>query len=147
MNRYLPLALPVIAALSIGASSPGKVAAHERHENFEKIGKAFKQVTDQLKRRPPDMAKAQRGAAAIAQLAPQVGNWFPAGSGPQDGIRTDAKAEAWTQRAEMMAIAAKFAQSVPALEAAAKSGDVAALAAAVRTTGGTCKSCHDQFRK
>jgi cytochrome c556 len=147
MKPLMPFCLLAVSALTIGASSPGKEAAHARHEKFEQIGKAFKQVTDQLKRRPPDLAKARAGVAAIAELAPQIGAWFPVGSGPQDGVRTDAKAEAWTERAELLRIAASLNRSLPALDAAAAAGDLAALGAAVRTTGATCKSCHDKFRK
>jgi len=145
--KFAPVVLVIAAILTIGATSPGKDAAHARHKKFEQIGKAFKQVSDQLKRKPVDFAKARSGAATIATLAPQVVTWFPAGSGPQDGVRSDTKAEAWTRRAELMKIADQFAKSTPALKAAADSGDLVALAAAVRTTGATCKSCHDQFRK
>jgi cytochrome c556 len=147
MKRAVPAILIVAAAFAlIGAASPGATAAQERHHHFHEIGRAFKDVTDQLKRRPADFTKARTAAAAVATLAPQVKGWFPAGSGPQDGVKTQARAEAWTNRAELDRLADRFAAAAQQLKAAADGGDLAALKLAVRATGETCKSCHQTFK-
>jgi cytochrome c556 len=148
MKPFVPLAL--CAALGLAGcadSSPGGKAIHARHERFEEIGKAAKAIDDQLKGGKPDLAAVQADAAKIAGLAPQVKDWFPAGSGPQDGKRTDAKAEVWTRPAEFHQAAARLVDAANALKATAQTGDSAAIAATARTLGGACKGCHDKFKK
>jgi cytochrome c556 len=131
----------------IGATSPGAKAAHERHARFELIGRAFKGVNDQVKKRPVNLAAVRNTTAVLATLASRVKDWFPAGSGPRDGAQTDALPAAWTNRAELDRIADRFAAASRQLNAAAERGDVPAIQGAIRATGETCKSCHDQFRK
>jgi len=147
MKSALPaLLLATTASLLVGAASPGATAAQERHHRFETIGRAFKGVSDQLKRRPPNLAAVRNTTAVLAVLASRVGTWFPAGSGPQDGVKTDTKAAAWTNRAELDRQADRFALAARNLASTAERGDVAAIQAAYRATGETCKSCHDRFR-
>jgi cytochrome c556 len=144
------LALPAALALGLaacGPQSPGARAAHERHEHFEAMGKAFKALTDQLKQDSPDLAEIRQSAAAINTYAPQVKTWFPAGSGPQDGVKTDALAVAWTQPDAFGRAAARLGDAAVALDAAARSGDLAAIRGAVPPLGEACKGCHSHFRE
>jgi cytochrome c556 len=143
----ISLAIATAALTACADNTPGGKAAHERHENFEAIGEAFDTIADQVKDGKPDMAKVKPAADEIARLSPQIPQWFPAGSGPQDGKSTDALAAAWEKPEELRALAAKFDEAVKQLKAAADAGDPAALAAAVKAAGGTCKNCHDKFRE
>jgi cytochrome c556 len=139
--------LAVAASLLVGAASPGATAAHDRHERFETIGRAFKGVNDQLKKRPVNLVAVRNTTAVLATLASRVKTWFPAGSGPRDGVATHALPAAWTNRAELDRQADRFAAAAGSLAAAGESGDTLRIQAAVRATGETCKSCHDLFRK
>lgn len=139
--------LAAAASLLVGAASPGATAARERHERFETIGRAFKGVNDQLKKRPVNLAAVRNTTAVLATLASRVKTWFPAGSGPRDGVTTDALPAAWTNRAELDRQSDRFAAAAGSLAVAAESGDIPRIRAAVRATGETCKSCHDLFRK
>jgi cytochrome c556 len=136
-----------VAPALLGAASPGAVAAQQRHAHFETIGRAFKGVQDQLKRRPVNLAAVRNTSAVLATLASRTKTWFPAGSGPQHGVKTDALPAAWTNRPELDRQADRFAAAASSLAAAAELGDIPRLQAAVRTTGEACKGCHDQFRK
>lgn len=127
--------------------TPGARAAHDRHENFEAIGSSFKTIGDELKKGAPDIAKIRDGAAKIHGFAPQVKDWFPAGSGPQDGVKTEALATIWQQPDEFQKAAARLVDAAAALNAAAQSGDLAAVRGAVPALGGACKGCHDRFRE
>ena len=147
MKSAVPAILIVAIALAVGGATPGGAAAHERHAHFETIGRAFKGVNDQLKRRPANLVAIRNTTAVLATLASRTKTWFPAGSGPQDGVKTDALPAAWTNRAELDRKADAFAAAANTLAATAQGADVAAIQAAVRATGETCKSCHDQFRK
>lgn len=141
----LPLSLALAAC---GApDTPEQRLAHERHENFETIGDAFKDINDELKDPAPDVAQLRVSAAAIAGLAPKVQSWFPQGTGPQDKVRTDALAAVWTKPAEFQHAAERFIAAATSFDAQAKAGDVAAMRAAARDLGGTCKACHDRFRE
>jgi cytochrome c556 len=141
-----PLACLALTACG-GPQTPGEKAAHERHEHFEALGKAMKALGDQLKNNAPDLTEIRANAAAIDSYAPQVKTWFPAGSGPQDGVKTHALAAVWTQPDAFGAKAAKLTDAADALNAAAKSGDLAAVRGAVPPLGGACKGCHDEFRR
>lgn len=148
MKPLLPVLLLVCASPALlGAASPGAAAAHDRHERFETIGRAFKGVQDQLKRTPVNWAAVRNTSAILAALASRTKTWFPAGSGPQHGVKTDALPAAWTNRAELDRQADRFAAAANSLAATAELGDADKMKAAIRVTGESCKSCHDQFRK
>lgn len=119
---------------------------HDRHENFERMGDAMKAVGRELKGGSPDVALIQRHAATFARYGEELLTWFPAGSGPETGRETRAKAEIWQdlptfrQRGEAFrAESARFAQI-------AQAGDIAAIRAAMPQLGDSCKNCHDRFR-
>jgi cytochrome c556 len=140
-------ALCLALAACGGADTPGQKAANERHENFEAIGGAFKTIGDELKKEAPDLAKIRESAARINGFAPQVRDWFPAGSGPQDSVDTDALATIWEQPDEFQKAAARLVDAAATLNTAAQSGDLAAVRGAVPGLGGACKNCHDRFRE
>jgi cytochrome c556 len=150
MKRFVPLA-PLLASSFVlaacgGPQTPGAKAAHERHEHFEALGKDFKAVGDALKKDTPNVEAIRTRTAAINAAAPEVKTWFPAGSGPQDGVKTHALATVWTQPDDFGRAAAKLTDAAAALDAAAQSGDLAAVRGAVPPLGGACKGCHDRFR-
>ena len=147
------LLLAVVPLLALGLTAcgnpdtPAGRAADSRHENFEHIGDAFKVVSDQLKATAPDVAKIQAAAATINGFAPKVEIWFPAGSGPADGIKTDALQTVWTKPEQFKQASAKFAEEAAKFQAVAQAGDVAALGEGMKGLGGACKGCHDNFRE
>ena len=118
----------------------------ERHENYEKIGKAMKAIGRTLKAETPDLAVVRTNADTIATLAPKVKTWFPAGTGPDVG-KTEAKAEIWQKTDDFNAKADDFARAATAFQAAARGGDVAAIRAAQGELGKSCKACHDLYRE
>ncbi len=145
------LAATPLLALGLAAcgnpDTPGGRIADQRHENFEEIGAAFKVVADQLKEAAPDKAAVQAAAGTINTFAPQVANWFPAGSSPADGIKTDALPALWEKPDEFKAAAAKFVEEAAKFNALAQAGDMAAVGAGMQALGGACKGCHDKFRE
>jgi cytochrome c556 len=147
MKLLIPLVLGSLALGACADNTPGGKVAHERHENFEAIGDAFKAINDQLKSGAPDLASVKAETAKIAGLAPQVKTWFPAGSGPQDGKRTDAKAEVWSKPAEFAQAHTRFVDAARALQAVVATGDMAAIGASTKTLGASCKGCHDKFKE
>jgi cytochrome c556 len=130
---------------SSGASVDAARVLHDRHENYEAIGRAMKGISTQLKSDSPSVAEVQRHSAVIAGYAPQIPSWFPAGTGPEAG-RTRAKAEIWSDPEGFRAAHARMAQATQQFDAAAKSGDVAAMRAAQPALGSSCSNCHEKYR-
>lgn len=147
MKALIPFSILALALCGCADNTPGGKAADERQENFGEIGEAFDAIGDEAKAGSPDLAKVRTAADRLAVLAPQIPDWFPAGSGPQDGKSTDALEAAWTRPEELRQAADRFGQAVTELRAAADAGDQEALAAAVKSVGGACKNCHDRFRQ
>ena len=117
-----------------------------RHDNYEKIGDAMKLVSRELKAEAPDLGRVRSGAATIAELAPQVPSWFPAGTGPDVG-KTEARAEIWQKPDDFAAKAEGFRTAALAFAAAAQGSDLAAIRAAHGNLGKSCKACHDLYRE
>ena len=61
--------------------------------------------------------------------------------------QTRAKPEIWTEQAKFKEHSEKLQAESAKLAAAAKTGNLDNLKAAFGPTAGTCKACHDNFRK
>ncbi|QIK78223.1 cytochrome c [Sphingomonas piscis] len=116
----------------------------ERHENYEKIGKAMRAAKKSLDGN--DVAGVREAAATINELAPKAATWFPAGTGPDIG-KTDAKAEIWQQPEVFAKDMANLRDAASAFNQAAQGSDIGAMTAAHAKLGGTCKSCHERFKE
>ena len=118
----------------------------ERHEGMEKIGKATKAASQQLKSGSPDLAVIRSSAATIADLAAKSANWFPAGTGKDVNPKTRAKPEIWQKPEDFAAKDRDFNQAAKAFKAAADGGDLTGIKAAFDSLGKACKACHDSYR-
>ncbi len=127
-------------------SSPGGKAAWTRHDNFKAQGAAFKAILDELKKDAPDRAVLTANATKLKVSAAALPSWFPKGSGPESGVKTDAKAEVWSDAAGFAAAANKFQAEASTLQQLAAAGDVAGMKTEARAVGGACKGCHDKYR-
>jgi cytochrome c556 len=151
----LALALAIGAAVAAGgafaqggaATDAGVKAAETRHANFKQQGAAFKAINDELKKDTPDKTVIAANATKLATLAAQLPSWFPKGSGPESGAKTHAKAAVWTDAAGFAEAAKRLQTEAPKLQQVAATGDLEAIRAQVRATGGACKACHDKFRE
>jgi cytochrome c556 len=138
------VALALVSASAYAAKPADVIKA--RQDNFKVIGKSFKAINDELRKPSQDVALIQANAKAIGDAAKKVGGHFPKGSGPEAGVKTDALPEIWSKPADFKAALAKLGAGSAKLQAAAKTGDVGAIKAAIPAIGGSCKSCHDQFK-
>ena len=143
-----------VAALAAGLCLAGgavaavnaKAVIEAREANFKTFGKSMKTMNDNLKSDSPDLAVIASNAATIRGLAPKVSTWFPKGTGPESGVKTEARAEIWSDPAGFAAAARRLEPEAAKLEALARAGDLAGVRAQVRVVGGTCKGCHDKFK-
>jgi cytochrome c556 len=144
-----PSFIGILVALALAGcapETPGGKAAHARHENMEELGDAFKALSDEAKKDAPDAAAMKENAIAIADLAEELPAWFPAGSGPQDGVKTHAKADVWSNEMEFADKVHTFQSEAHELRTVSGDGPDA-IAAQVGDLGETCSACHKQFRE
>ncbi len=130
------------------ANPPAQSAANAvraRIAAYRELGAAFKNAMDSL-RGEPQLIMIRQSAREIKSASQGQYNWFPAGTGPRPPLKTLAKPEIWTRAAEFRAAQDNFARQADAFQAAAASGNAAAIRSAARSLGGACKNCHDTFR-
>jgi cytochrome c556 len=155
--RTIMTALAVAAGLAIGGAalaadpvaaptSAGGKAVLARQAHFKEQGATFKAINDEVRREAPDKAALGASAEKLKALAADLPSWFPKGSGPEAGLPTAAKPEVWTDADGFAAAAARLQDESARLAAVSTGGDLEAIKAQVRATGGACKNCHDKYR-
>lgn len=127
-------------------ASPATKAAYARHDNFRKLGGAFKAMNDELKKGEPDKAVVATNAKTVATLAGQLPTWFPRGSGVEARPMSEAKPEIWRDAAGFSTAASNLQAQAIKLNQLAAAGDIDGVKGQVRNTGMTCKGCHDKYR-
>ena len=83
-------------------------------------------------------------AENLAALAKVSADTFPEGS---SGGKTRSKPNIWTDKDEFKRMMDDFIVKADALSVAAKGQDSKAYGVALKALGGSCKSCHDDFKK
>lgn len=104
----------------------------------------FSRVAGMAAGKIPFDAKVAAQSAATAEFVSKL-PWAGFGPGTDKG-ETKAKPEIWFDKAKFDDYAGKMQAEMTKLAAAAKSGNLDAIKTAVNSTGGACKSCHDDFR-
>lgn len=154
----LALAVGIGAAVAAGGAlahddkmpanaSPATKAAYARHDNFRKLGGAFKGLNDELKKGEPSKSVVATNAKAISTLAGQLPSWFPRGSGVEARPMSEAKAEIWRDAAGFSTAASNLQAQATKLNQLAAAGDIDGVKGQVRNVGMTCKGCHDKYRQ
>lgn len=91
---------------------------------------------------PYDAAVAVANAEVVATISKLP--WAGFGVGTEGG---KAKPDIWKEQDKFKELSGKLTTETGKLLEASKTGNLDALKAAVQSTGETCKSCHDSFRK
>jgi len=151
MNRML-VAIGV-ALVAIGSALAGESASPSvqdvidaRQSGFKKMGAAMKAVSEQLKSGTPDLAKITAAAQAISIGAREQPNWFPAGTGPESGLQTDALAHIWKDTAKFSALSGQLGTEATGFTAAVSTGDLTAIRTQFKVLSEVCSTCHKSFR-
>ncbi|MDD3446996.1 MAG: cytochrome c [Zavarzinia sp.] len=142
-SRYAFAATLALGAVVGTAFAVDAGAAYEKREAaMKEAGGALKALGGAAKAgtvTPDDVAKAQ----ALADFAAALPGLFPEGTMSD---KSRALADIWDDPGAFEAKVKEFAGAADTVLAAAKSGDAAALGAAVGATGPTCGGCHKMFR-
>ena len=132
------------AALSDGGPMEGTIKARQAH--MREINAASKAISDQLQAPAPDLAAIRAAAKTLKDMGQAMPGWFPAGSGPESGVKTRAKPEIWTNAADFAADVTSFKAAGAKLSDVAGGGDIAAIKAQMGATGLACGACHFAYR-
>lgn len=142
LGAFAVLSLGAAPVLAQGAAN----VVRARLDSYRELGASFKNVNDELRGKNPQPMVLQLSARQIRNVATQQYNWFPAGSGPQAGLKTKALPAIWSNPAGFKAAQDAYARQATAFNAAVASKDVAKMRVAAKSLGATCASCHKQFR-
>jgi len=141
------VALAMVSGATVAAADDAGGVIKARHEHFKQVGTAMKGLMDELKSSSPAIVQVRLYAKRLDDLAPQVPSWFPAGSGPESGQKTHAKAAVWEKPEEFKKDAEAFALEAHKLDQVAANGDLNAISAQAQAVGKACKTCHQTFRE
>lgn len=149
--KRLFLAVATVAGLAVALPAAAQFAKPEdaikyRKAAFTVMGAHFGRVAAMANGRAPFDAKA---AASNAEIANMMATLPYAGfiDGTDKGGDTRAKPEIWKQRDKFNAAATKMQEEMAKLNAAAKTGELAAIKTAAGAVGQACKACHDDYRR
>ncbi|MEY2926952.1 MAG: hypothetical protein RL367_1429 [Pseudomonadota bacterium] len=137
-------ALAALAAAPVIAAGPDPVAV--RKDGLHTLGSAFKNINDELKSGTPNLFILQLSAKQVRAASQAQYGWFPAGSGPREGVKTAARPEIWAQPVQFKAAQDAFSAQAQAFFKLSTSGDLAKMQAGSKALGQTCAACHKAFR-
>ena len=138
------------AAVVLSAPAQAQFAKPEDAIKYRKAvmtlqGSHFGRIAAMASGRVPyDAAVAIENATVLEMVTRLPLGGFTPGS---DKGETKAKPEIWTDMGKFKMVGEKLNADAVKLLAAAKTGNLDTLKAAVGPVGGNCKSCHDDFRK
>ena len=142
-----------VAWLAVGSTAASDSAAFSaqdviqaRQSGFKKMGAAMKTISEQLKTDAPDLAKITAAAGAIGAGAHEQPDWFPAGSGPESGLETDALPHIWQDTSKFAALSRQLGVESGNFATAVANKDVAAIRTQFKVLAEVCSSCHKSFR-
>jgi cytochrome c556 len=149
MKKMTSFALATLA-LAFATSASAQFAKPDDAIRYRKsalfvMQQNFSRVAAMAAGKVPFDAKIAAESAAAAEFAGKL-PWSAFGDGTDKGD-TRAKPEIWKERAKFQEYADKMQAEMAKLTVAAKAGNLDGIKAAVTATGGTCKTCHDAYRK
>ena len=142
----------ILASAAVALALPAQAqfakpedAIKYRQSALTVMGAHFGRVAGMANGRIPFDAKAAADNAAIAESMSKL-PWAGFVPGSEAGT-TKAKPEIWTDNAKFKEAGEKMQGEMVKLVAATKTGNLDTIKTAVGATGGSCKGCHDNFRK
>jgi len=148
MRHVILCAFAIAGFVAVAEAQTGGAAGviRDRQANYKQIGAAVRTINQQLKADAPSIDQIRQASALVADRSARVSGWFPAGTGPEAGVRTRALPVIWQNPQDFRAKAVNFVVAARALNDAAQRGDIAAVRSAFPTLGAACGACHDTYR-
>ncbi len=139
-----------IFTFAAGAAQAQDVDAEEsiayRQSLYKLIFWNFGPLAGMARERIPfDRDEFRLRALRVSNFSRQLDEGYAEGTG--SGAPTDARPEIWTNREDFDAKMADFQREAHKLYSMSAEADEAALKQQFSVLGGTCKGCHDSYRK
>jgi cytochrome c556 len=149
MKRFVVTVIAAGAALaSVGAAAQFQKpedAIKYRQSALTVMANHLGRVGAMAQGRAPFDANAAAANAAIVVTMSKL-PWVAFGEGTDKGLPTRAKPEIWKDQAKVKDLSEKMMAEAGKFEAAAKTGNLDAIKAALGDLGKACKACHDDYR-
>jgi len=149
MNRLVVTVIAAGAALtSLSAAAQFQKpedAIKYRQSAMTVMGNHFGRVAAMAQGKVPFDAKAAADNAGVVVVLSKL-PWAGFAEGTDKGAPTRAKPEVWKDSAKVKDLATKMMDEAEKFDAAAKTGNLDAIKAAVGSLGKACKACHDDYR-
>lgn len=144
------VSLSLVAAFAVHGQANAQFAKVEdaikyRQSALFVMQQNFSRVAGMASGKIPFDAKIAAESATVAEFTSRL-PWVAFGDGTDKGD-TQAKPEIWKEKAKFTDYANKMQAEMVKLSAATKTGNLDSIKAAVSATGGSCKTCHDAYRK
>ena len=150
MKKILSMAIAatcfIVYAPAFAQFSKPEAAIKYRQGALFVMQENFARVARMASGKVPFDAKVAADSAAVAEYMSKL-PWAGFVEGSEKGLDTKAKPEIWSDKAKFMEAADKMQGEMTKLSAAAKTGNLDSIKAAIGAVGGSCKSCHDAFRQ
>lgn len=139
--RFAAVLTGLFMAQSVMADAEAE--AKYRHDVMEAIGGHMGAMVVILKNQihTNDLVLHANGLAALADIAPEV---FPEGSLTE---KSKALPDVWENPEDFDVAMTRFVEAAEGMANAAADGEMAAIGAAMKELGGSCKGCHDDYKK
>ncbi|MCG8312723.1 MAG: cytochrome c [Pseudomonadales bacterium] len=142
----LPLGFLMLGEVALADSNdPNEMALENRQAVMELIGQNFGPMAGMMRGKIPWDTAAFAGYASDLEKLAGLNIMRGYIDGSHVG-KTKAKPEIWKNKADFTSKMEDLAAASAKLSLAAKSGDKKSIAAAFKEAGGTCKSCHDDYK-
>ena len=143
-QSFLLIAAVMVCSSGIQAAEVDAEAYIQYRQNLMENAKTHtKGIGNVLKGKLSTKENVVRHARALHEVTMMFPTAFPEGS---DFGETSAKEKIWEEMDNFKAAAKKNQDAAAALIKAAESGDMAAIGAAMKDVGKSCKGCHKEFR-
>jgi cytochrome c556 len=147
--KKLNILMVAAATLALAAPAMAQFAKPDDAIKYRKsalfvMQQNFGRVAAMAAGKAPFDAKVAADSADVAAFMSKL-PWAAFVDGSDKG-ETKAKPEIWAEKAKFNDYAEKMQAEMAKLNAAAKTGNLDSIKAAVGAVGGSCKTCHDAFR-
>jgi len=153
MMKSVASAIAALVLVSLAGTASAQALKPEEMIKFRKAGYSFMSWNmGKIKANVEGSYNKDQVIAAANLIAATANSGMGALYGPGTdkevaGEKTRVKPEFFEQPEKVKELAMSFAKEANELAKVAATGDAAAVKAQFGKTGGTCKACHDEFRK
>ncbi len=143
VKRLVCSAVITMLMVSTPAMADPEAEVKYRRDVMKAIGGLMGSMGGILRNRihSEDLATHATAMASLSKVAPRV---FPEGSLTD---KSNALPSVWEEPEAFSEAMMEFVEAADGMAAAANSGDMSQIGPAIQALGGSCKGCHDDFKK